>query len=921
MNRARMMLAGLLLVSVAAAVAGADAPKAPVLVDTDIGSYVDDAFALGLVLASPELELVGVTTCGGQTDDRAWLVCRFITQCERAAIPVAAGAAPQPESPLDWQIQYRRHPAAIYNRTLKPVGKPAVELMLEQLSAHKGEVTILALGPLTNIARLLKEHPEAKPWIKQIVLLGGSLKPANDGLPEPEFNLKADVAAAQAVFSAGVPLVVVPADAAEKAKFAAEYQRKLFTAYRPLAFQLHNLFELHGDEAPLLFDPVAVAAACGQELGPWRNVQLAIDDAGRSLVKDGSANCRVLTDLKADDFLSWMTDRLAADGPITLPRPLANRSQLIPLGPFPRHVHVAEDYDTDIERRWWMSGKEETRDLPPASRRACRAVLTEDFDDRQGDTKAMYRAVIFNPVPGPPMGPNTRLSFRYKLSGTSEMRVQLYSLTNGYHRYLSLDGLPQGEWQRGTVDMTAMRRPDGTGGPLAADERIDDIQFYIDPRATLLIDDVVLYDAADASEKRPFPHRILFTGWFDTGKQGKEWPGEFEIVPHEKPRTWKYAQSVGVPCLCVDLRGPRRLDDVVELSCLLRLSEADAVRVALFRDGDPLLLEAELRAKPGEWQRVSCKFIIPPAMQNETVDEIRFLTPRIGQIAIDDLLLYVPAHERGPKVVHYQREARSRNGKLARSNYIHPLYDLEGNELTEDFPDDHPHHRGIFWAWHQIWIGDKRIGDSWALENFACDVTWVRARDNQEMEIFADWKSPRWLDDQGKQKPFVREATVIRVHEAEKDHRAIDFEIKLLALEPDVRIGGSEDEKGYGGFSPRVRLPEDVRFLGEKGEVEPQAGAIDAGPWVDIAGTYGANGQTSGVAILAHPSLPAFPPQWVLRRKGSMQNAVFPGAKPVPLSTTEPLVLRYRLVVHRGRATAEQVSGWQRQFAQQKLSR
>ena len=94
--------------------------------------------------------------------------------------------------------------------------------------------------------------------------------------------------------------------------------------------------------------------------------------------------------------------------------------------------------------------------------------------------------------------------------------------------------------------MTQMRRPDGTGGPLAEDERIDDIQFYVDPRAELLIDDIVLYDAAADGEKRPFPKRILFTGWFDTGKQGKEWPGDFEIVNHEKPRTWKCARAVGL---------------------------------------------------------------------------------------------------------------------------------------------------------------------------------------------------------------------------------------------------------------------------------------------------------------------------------------------------------------------------------------
>jgi hypothetical protein len=187
--------------------------------------------------------------------------------------------------------------------------------------------------------------------------------------------------------------------------------------------------------------------------------------------------------------------------------------------------------------------------------------------------------------------------------------------------------------------------------------------------------------------------------------------------------------------------------------------------------------------------------------------------------------------------------------------------------------------------------------------------------DHAALDVLASWKSPLWLDAAGKPKPFVREQTTIRVYRAAANKRCIDFEIRLLALEAEVKIGGSEDEKGYGGFSPRLRLPADVRFLGERGELEPQAGALRAGPWVDVSGSYGAGGATSGVTMLAHPSLPTFPPAWVLRRERSMQNAVFPGRQPVLLPTDKPLVLRYRLVVHRGPATIERTSAWQKEYA------
>ena len=90
--------------------------------------------------------------------------------------------------------------------------------------------------------------------------------------------------------------------------------------------------------------------------------------------------------------------------------------------------------------------------------------LTNDFDDRMGDPTGMYTAVIFNPVPGPPMGKNTRLSFRAWIKGSDKLRVQIYSLSNGYHRHLTLKGLEQGKWLDLTVDMTHCRKPDGSGG-------------------------------------------------------------------------------------------------------------------------------------------------------------------------------------------------------------------------------------------------------------------------------------------------------------------------------------------------------------------------------------------------------------------------------------------------------------------------
>jgi hypothetical protein len=120
----------------------------------------------------------------------------------------------------------------------------------------------------------------------------------------------------------------------------------------------------------------------------------------------------------------------------------------------------------------------------------------------------------------------------------------------------------------------------------------------------------------------------------------------------------------------------------------------------------------------------------------------------------------------------------------------------------------------------------------------------------------------------------------------------------LLALKEDVLIGGSDDEKGYGGFSARIKLPDDISFNAEYGEVEPTNLAVQASPWMDITGTLTGNGKKCGILIFCHPSNPGFPHTWIIRKQRSMQNPVYPGREPVLLPTSKPVVLHYRLVIH-----------------------
>ena len=269
-------------------------------------------------------------------------------------------------------------------------------------------------------------------------------------------------------------------------------------------------------------------------------------------------------------------------------------------------------------------------------------------------------------------------------------------------------------------------------------------------------------------------------------------------------------------------------------------------------------------------------------------------------------------------VLFYQRKTKSLEGKYARAHYIHPLYDLNGNVLTEDFPPDHLHHRGIFWAWHQVWIGNQKIGDPWSIENFHWNVREAKIEQGNSGSIVLKtqifWESPLWVDRDSQLKPLVKEDTAIEIYPTTENRRAIDFTIRLQALESAMRSGGSEDIKGYGGFSTRIRLPKDITFLGKGGMVTPQNTPVIAGSWLDMLASFGSRPHIDGLSLHCHPTTPGYPQPWILRSSGSMQNAVFPGNIAVPLKQDQPLIFRYRLVIHRGRRSIQQLESWQQDY-------
>jgi len=262
----------------------------------------------------------------------------------------------------------------------------------------------------------------------------------------------------------------------------------------------------------------------------------------------------------------------------------------------------------------------------------------------------------------------------------------------------------------------------------------------------------------------------------------------------------------------------------------------------------------------------------------------------------------------------YQKKPKTLTGEYVCNNYIHPLFNLNGDVMTEEFPADHPYHRGVFWAWHQLYVDDTRLGDGWSNDSITQEVVNIKLEQNEERIKFrlnVLWSSLVY----GNGKPFMDEKTTITVHKLDSSIRKIDFDIRLTAKVPGLKIGGSGDQKGYGGFCVRMRLPDSLIFTSENGPVTPRELLIKAGPWMDFSGRFDITPLMSGITIICHPGMPDYPEPWILRQKGSMQNVVFPGRNRIDVSMDKPVVLRYRLIIHNGDAGSIDIPRLQREYA------
>jgi len=281
-------------------------PPIPILLDTDIGTDIDDAFALALVMRSSELDLVGVTTVSGDTQARARLTARLLIDAGRGLVPVAAGA---PGKPLP--IEQTRFGDGVEGPPM--LSQPAMEFMKDQIEQARVPLTLVAIGPLTNVAQLITRYPDTARKLKRIVMMGGSiaLGYGTSRKPAAEYNIASDAKAAQVVFGSGIPILMAPLDATAMLDLNAAERKRVFEHHTPLTDDLARLYPLWGHPTPILFDPLAVAMLIDPSLCRTKPLALAVDDKGFTRVGRGRPNAVVALTSDKQRFLQLLLHRIA----------------------------------------------------------------------------------------------------------------------------------------------------------------------------------------------------------------------------------------------------------------------------------------------------------------------------------------------------------------------------------------------------------------------------------------------------------------------------------------------------------------------------------------------------------------------------------------------------------------------------------
>jgi purine nucleosidase len=314
-----MRLALLLLIAIACQAQR----RIPIIFDTDIGDDIDDALALALALQSPELDVRAVTTVVDDTERRTRLAWKQLGIYGRHDIPLGTGASEPLLDPVRTTRARQFEVLTPQDTAPDAAHRRAADLIVETLLASPEKLTLVPVGPLTNIALALKTEPRIKAKIERIVIMGGAFE-----MLTPEYNIRRDRVAAQIVFRSGVPITAVGLDVTTRCKLQAADIDRLRASHNPASAFLVRLIELwqngRPDQYPTLHDPLAVAVSFLPTLvetrlgavdvetsSPLTNGITMFTPADR-LPKDQIASTQVARQVDVRRFVDLFLERLSA---------------------------------------------------------------------------------------------------------------------------------------------------------------------------------------------------------------------------------------------------------------------------------------------------------------------------------------------------------------------------------------------------------------------------------------------------------------------------------------------------------------------------------------------------------------------------------------------------------------------------------
>ena len=298
------------------AASSAAAAGIPVIIDTDVGDDIDDAFALVIALQDPRLEVIGITTAWGDTHTRTLLVRRLLETLGRKDVKVAEGPATQSQAAFTQQTWAN----GAHDRSAAP---DAIGWLETEVNARPGELTLVGLAPLTNIEALHRRSPAALRKFKQVVLMAGSIYAGyNQGgaIPVAERSAEYNVASApeglRILLDSGVPVRMFPLDSTQL-KFDEVRRERLFAHGTPasdsLALLYHQwrLFNTWGQMTPTLFDVIPVLWLLQPTQCRLKPLRITVDHRGFTLPAAGSAIVEVCLQLNEPAAQGLIMDELA----------------------------------------------------------------------------------------------------------------------------------------------------------------------------------------------------------------------------------------------------------------------------------------------------------------------------------------------------------------------------------------------------------------------------------------------------------------------------------------------------------------------------------------------------------------------------------------------------------------------------------